>query len=514
MNVTHFWQVSSTVGVLLILASCASPQNAELTATVEAEFEEFAATLEMNNLGETAAHARGGPVASLRLQSPIDHGYGFGTSALYCPSFLPDLYPEANLGQMCEEDFYSSPWLTQRWRFNPFFIARAQVELLDSDADERARRLAWAAAYAYLNRRSYEWATDSLLSVLKDPGHLRDDVLADFLGSFLLPRLPDALTEISPPDGQIAVDLRVSSNISYDSVASVERIIREAARRGLKAIAFADRSRIDGWQKAQRIAARLQREREIPADFLVIPGQVVYTHSGPVLALFTTDHIPDGMTMKRVIETIHGEDGLAFMLHPGVTGGPERLLKFDFDGYVIQPIMFEMFRVLSLLNDPRYGDRLPITASQSPYARLAGQPYTLVETDEVSLPAIKRALKEHKAYAAGEVYLPWMTVASYPPLAKFSRFLNRYYTLHSYAETRIARAVGADSLMFSTSWDREVRSMIGLAKMPDGVRDLFDGSSPFLEDPQLLWVAAEYGPFRIGYDDRTDQAFLQARWTW
>ncbi|NSW55256.1 MAG: hypothetical protein HPY44_04540 [Armatimonadetes bacterium] len=514
MNVTRGWRVRAFVGVLLTLSPCASPQDAELTATISAGFEDFAATLGMSTLAETAAHAGNEPIAALRLQSPIDHGYGFGASALYCPSFLPDLYPGANLGQMCEEDFYSSPWFTQRWRFNPFVIARDQVELLASDADERGRRLAWAAAYAYLNRGTDEWASDSLLSLLKDSSYLKDDVIADFAGSVLLPRLPEELTEISPPEGQIAVDLRVLSNISYDSVASVERMIREAARKGLKAIAVADRSRIDGWQKAQRIAARLQREREIPPDFLVIPGQVVYTHSGPVLALFTTDHIPDGMTMKRVIETIHEEDGLAFMLHPGVTGGPERLLKFDFDGYVIQPIMFEMFRVLSLLNDPRYEDRLPITISQSPYARLAGQPYTLVETDEVSLPAIKRALKEHKAYAAGEVYLPWMTVASYPPLAKFSRFLNRYYVLHSWAETRIARAIGADSLMFSTSWDREVRSMIGLAKMPDGVRDLFDGSSPLLEDPQLLWVAAEYGPFRLGYDDRIDQAFLQARWTW
>lgn len=445
---------------------------------------------------------------------PIDAAYDYGTSALYCPGYLPGLYPGKNLDELCGEQMFDSPWLVQRRRYNPFVIAREQLDLLVGDARQRRERLAWGALYAYIHRGCDEWAADTALAMLNTESTLRQEVLVDLGAPWVGAHLPGALTTISPPEGQVAVDVRVQSNVSYDSVASIERILRKSAERGINAICVADRSRIEGYQKAERVARRLKREGKLAHDLLIIPGQVAYSHTGAVLSLFTTSIIPDNLTMDRTVRLIHREGGLAYLVHPGVPGGPERLAKLDFDGYLIQPSMFEMFRMLSIINEPEYAQKTGLTASNSPYSGTVGLPYTLVEAEEVSLKAIKKGLKDHKAYAAGDVYLPWVTLASWPPMANVSRFLNRYFLIHRYAETELSRYLGADSVIVSTSWDREVRSMMGLAHMPNGVSDIINGHSPLLDAPELVRITAEYSFFRIGYDRPSDTAFIQATIAW
>lgn len=498
----------------LIVTAMAPAPGAELTASLGAEMAKEAAGLPLPAFADFEPDLFGIGFGQYAEQSPIDQAYRFGTSPMYCPSFLPELYPGLNLGQMCEDEFYSSPRLLQRNAYNPFDLAREEFEKLARDEVKRNQRLALAAAYAYLHRDCDEWATDTLLAMLARSRFIRDEVVVDALADLALPMLPQNLVTATPPEGQIAVDLRALSNVSYDSVASIERTIKVAAKRGIKAMAIADRSSIHGWQKAQRVAARLKQERQIPEDFLIITGQVIYTHLGPVLALFTTDFVPDNMTMERTLALIRDEDGLAFLLHPGVAGGPERLLKFDFDGYVLQPRMFEMFRVLSLINDPRYAGRVAITASNAEFSGTAGLPYTLIETDEVSPEGIKRAIRGGKAYAAGDLYLPWMTLASYPPVSKVSRVLNSYFTVHQCAETWVARAIGADSLSLSTSWDNEIRTMMGIAGMPGGISDIIEGASPLTRLPRIRVIAAEYSVFRIGYDTGRDEGFVTATLAW
>jgi len=447
-------------------------------------------------------------------EAPLDYGLDGGTRALYCPGYLPSLYPEKNLGQLCGDEFYSSRWFLQRREYNPFRIAREEFELLSHDRDELLQRTLWGLGYAYIHRDCEEWLSDTALAMLARASSLEREVVVDVAAPPLLGLLPETMVRADPQEGQVAVDIRAFSTLSYDSVASIERSMRTAAARGIQAICFADRDRHDAGQKARRVAERLKRERKLPQDFLIIPGQVVYTQSGPILSLFTREIIPASMTMAATLRDIHREGGLAYLVHPGVPGGPERLANMDFDGYLMQPSMFEMFRMLSVINDAAYADKPGLTGSSAKFSGTAGLPYTLVEAEEVSLEAIKEGLAQGKASAAGELYLPWMAAASYGPVAEFDRFLNRYFRIHRYAETRLANYLGADSVTLHTTWDHEIRRLMGITGAPGGIVRVLDGTSPLLDGPEVTIIAAEYSFFRIGYDERSDTAFLEARISW
>lgn len=448
------------------------------------------------------------------LERPLDGGLKWEASTLYCPHYLPDLYPGKNLDELCRQDFFTSPDLFQRGDQNPYLLAKDQFDALVDSADERRDCLPWAAAYALLHRDTLEWGADTVRSLLGRPQYLRSQVIAEAVTPWITKRLTPELTTVQPQEGQVAVDVRVFSNISYDSTASIEKMLVTAGERGIKAVVVADRSRIDGAQLARRCAQRLKSEGRLPEDFLVITGQVAYSHTGAVLAVFIDDPIADNMTMGQTVDVIHRAGGLAYLLHPGDPGGPERLQRFDFDGYLLQPNMFEMFRTLSFMYDSQYVDKPGLAASNAQFASSVGLPHIMVESSVVSAEALRGAMKRGQVSAAGGLYLPWMTLASTPTVARFSRFLNRYFLIHRYAERHVATTLGADSVSLSTTWDQEIRDMMGLAEMPGGIRDLLDGDSPLLEHPRLEHIAVEYSCFQLGYSAETHETYLQATLTW
>lgn len=490
----------------------------EPEAVVSACLEEALAQELAARLGHwpSAEQTAPGPpdVSGLAAERPIDLGMNWGVDRLICPSYWPPLYPEKTLDELCRADYFSSPWLGAQPGENRLAVARDELARLHQSARERRRRLPWAVAYAYLHRDTRDWAPDTMWALLGERKYLTAEVLTDVLVPVVLRVLPDSLTQVESAPGLVPIDVRVFTNASFDSPASTERMLLEAAARGLKGVAIADRTRTDGAQKAERDAARLKAQGRLPRDFLVIRGQTVYTQSGSVLALFADRPIPEDMTMERTIGCIHAAGGLAYLIHPAVPGGPERLARMDFDGYLIQPGMFEMFRTLLLLNDPHYANRAALAGSSSLHSGTVGLPYTLVEAEEVSAPAIKQALRERRASASGGLYLPWMTAASYPPVARFSRFLSGYFGIHAFAERRVARWIGADNVMVSTSWDEEIRSMIGIGGLPGGLRDLFSGTSPLQGWPRVKSVEVEYSWFRVGYERETRTAFLRAHVCW
>ena len=230
--------------------------------------------------------------------SPITLGWDGGTSALYCPHFLPKLYPGKNLDQMCREDFFTSPWLFQTPTQNPFVTERDELQRLWDDADVRRKRLPWALAFAALNRDCDDWESAAVIGLLRPTKYLRDEVVADAIVGPVYPRLPASLGQVSVQPGEVAVDVRVQTNTSYDSVACTERLLLSAAERGMKSVVVCDRARVDGAQAAERAAERLKREGRLPAEFRVLPGQLVEATAGSVLALFASDVIPGGMTLR------------------------------------------------------------------------------------------------------------------------------------------------------------------------------------------------------------------------
>lgn len=453
-------------------------------------------------------------LSALALETPLDLGWEGGTSELFFPRFRPALHPERNLDQLCGREFFTSRWMLQTDTTNPMVNARDELRLLKADPNERRRRAPWVALYALLHRGTDEWAADTVLATLKPGRYMREEVFADVAAGPLLRHLPPSLTGAATEEGFVPVDLRVFSNVSYDCAASLERSLTAAAKRGVRAVVVADRSRVDGAQLAGRVAARLKGEGKLPADFTVLPGQIVDTTAGEVLALFPRDIIPRGMTLRKAVDQIHHDGGLAYLVHPGFPGAPERLHKLDFDGYMLQPGVFEAYRITPLVGDPTLADKPAIAGSNALYGETAGLPFTAVGTTQVSGPAIKEALQKRRLYPAAGLYLPWMTAASFDPVARFAGLLDRFHQVHRFAEVHVARWIGADCLTLTTNWDDEIRSIMDMSGIPGGIRRLAQGTSPLREGPRLQTIAAEYSYWRIGYDRPSNTVFLGAVAAW
>ncbi len=432
----------------------------------------------------------------------------------FCPFYLPDVYPEKTLDDFCHNIYVNSLLLRQSGWANPFAIADRQAEKLDNDRKFRRKQLALGALYAYLRRDCEHWGTAATLAMLHEQKYLTVSAIAELAIPELAKRLPSQLVDVSVGEGEVAVDLALRTRTSFDSIADPEHLLRAAASRGLKALAIADRNRVDSAQEAQRVARRLQRQGKLPPDFQVIPGEHIETLSGSVLGLFIKHRIPDGMTMAKTVDLIHNQGGIALLTHPGVAGGPKLLRALPFDGYLIQPGIFEMYRTMRILYDPALANKTALYASSSPYEQGVGLPYSIIEADSTALPALRDAMRQGNSWAAGGLYLPSMLLVSMPPLAKFEDILNSYYRGHDYTERKLWELLKAGNVQLHTTWDREVRRMMGLGGLPGGIQDIVNGDSPLLDAPKLVDISAEYSWFRVTYNHPTDTWRLTATLQW
>ena len=453
-------------------------------------------------------------VSPIQYQYPIDTGRQWRMSVQISPDFLPEIYPGRSWDEMSSQSYLESPWLEQRGWANPFRIAQEEVQRWNQDEDAAWRRAVLAAAYWWTYRDQPTVGRDTVLATLGRQQYQSRELLAEYITPRVIDLLPSMISEVTVGTHEVAVDLRVESNTSFDSTTAVESLLLHAAERGLGAVVIADRNRIGGAQRAQRIADRLRGAGKLSADFRVIIGEYIDTTSGGVLALFVDTWIPEGMTMSKTVEMIHDQDALAILAHPGVAGGPRVLRQMPFDGYLIQAGLFEMFRTLQILYDPRLADKPALYASNSPYGATVGLPYTAVETNDNSIEGLQAALAEGRAYAAGGTYLPWMMAPTIKPIGQMETVLNRYFVWHDELEQQLQQLVKADNITLRTSWDRELQGWMGLDRLVAGLRRIDNRSSPLLEWPQLESIALEYSYFQLSYSDKRDLFSLKARYIW
>ncbi len=97
------------------------------------------------------------------------------------------------------------------------------------------------------------------------------------------------------------------SRYSYDSIASPERILQAAKKKGLDGIAITDHDTIKGVREARSI-------NDDP-DFFVISGIEVRTDIGDLIGLFINDEIKS-RDCRSVINEIHEQGGLVVLPHP------------------------------------------------------------------------------------------------------------------------------------------------------------------------------------------------------
>jgi len=475
-------------------------------------------TLTRYDVGHTVYTARAGlPVHSIppvQYRYPLDAGRQGRMLPQICPGFLPEMYPGRSWDEMCRECYLTSPWLEQRGRSNPFRIAAEEVQRCNQDKDAAWQRALLAAAYWWTYQDYPTVGEDTLLAALGQQQYQFRELLVEHIAPKVVALLPAMITEVTVGEHEVAMDLRVESNVSVDSTTSVESLLLHAAKRGVGAVVIADRNRIDGAQRAQRIADRLRAAGKLPVDFRVITGEYIDTTSGGVLGLFLNSWVPAGMTMSKTVEMIHDHDGLAVLAHPGVAGGPRVLRQMPFDGYLIQANIFEMFRTLQMLYDPCLAHKPALYASNSPYGAAVGLPYTAIEASDNTTEGLRRALAEGRVYAAGGTYLPWMMASTMKPIGQIEMILNHYFVGHDKVEEQFQQLVKADNIVLRTSWDRELQGLMELGWLGEGMRRIGDHSSPLLELPRLERIALEYSYFQLSYSNDDDLFSVRARYIW
>ncbi len=94
-----------------------------------------------------------------------------------------------------------------------------------------------------------------------------------------------------------------------DGRATIQQVLHHVAKMGtLDVIAITDHDEI-----STSLWAHSQRDR-YPFD--IIPGMEVSSADGHVLALWVTELIPAGLSLKETVAAIHEQGGLAILAHP------------------------------------------------------------------------------------------------------------------------------------------------------------------------------------------------------
>jgi len=439
-----------------------------------------------------------------------------GVDIDYCPSFLPEVYPERNLAQHCGHELLSSPFLAQGEVGRNFFnVAWEEVERMHDSDQQLLLKLALAAVY-YWRHGCCPTAFDGALRVLLC--EKRTGLSAAFVDSvvpLLLDALPAQLTGIPPEtEGASAIDLRVSTTTTYKSVVDIEKLLREAAARDLNGIAVTDLDHLEGVREVETVAERLKVEGVLPPDFLVIPGEEVHTLSGPILGLFIQDRVQRGMTMKAAIRDIHRQGGVAILADPGAGSGTKLVRTMGVDGYLLRTQPDSAFRTLLLMGELGVEGKPLLTASGARSPAGVGLPYSVVETTDRSPEAVRQALRAGSAYGATTLPLPIFAAVVFAPLVPYEKALAYWFTARHSVETKVAEWMGADNVEIRTSYDDELSALLGFVQAPTAIGHLINGNSPLQRLPSLTRVSADYSHVRIEYrhDERTVMVMGAVRW--
>ncbi|MHB8995676.1 MAG: hypothetical protein ACYC63_10530 [Armatimonadota bacterium] len=493
---------------------CLAPSRVTLEQRATALVDRVAPSRPMEEWapGLTVAEQTGRTIAS--FEDPIDIVLQYRIPIDFCPDYLPQINPGLNNDQLCRRELLTSWQLEQDLQTNPFQVAVLETQRLNEDADTRRERLSWLAGYAWLHRDEQDVGVGMVDLLLSDTSYAKDDVIATALGPLVLRRLPEALKTVSPGPDEVPIDLRVTPEFAYDSVATNEQMLLNAAVHGMKAIVIAGRTQLGDAQVAVRLAERMKREGRLPADFRVVIGQYVASRTGDVVGIFLEDRVLEGQTMAETVEEIHRQGGLAYMARPGDIGAPASLERLPFDGYLIQPGNFELFRTLLLLDDPRFADKPALYASNAKIGFLAGLPYSNVRLDHSAADPLKAGLAQRQGYAAGTLYFPWMMALLTKPIAVYQTTLNRFFQFNDALVVRAGRFLRSDNIVIRTSWDEEMRDLINIWQAPSSLHRLWSGGSPLRQLPEITYVEAEYGRVAVGYDRLAREWHLASRWRW
>jgi predicted metal-dependent phosphoesterase TrpH len=194
---------------------------------------------------------------------------------------------------------------------------------------------------------------------------------------------------------QIKADLHVHTTYSKDSLITPKDLVYYAKKRGLNAVAITDHNQLDG-------AFKIAKE----TDFLIVPGMEVSSNDGHIVALNVSELIPRGLSAVETVERIHGAGGIAIACHPFVLfkGALKENVCKTFDAIeIINARAFPFKR--SIKKATQTADRLKLSrvaGTDAHYGPQIGYGYTVIETPELNIEAIAKAIVEGHCQPFGE----------------------------------------------------------------------------------------------------------------
>jgi hypothetical protein len=205
---------------------------------------------------------------------------------------------------------------------------------------------------------------------------------------------------------------------------------------------------------------------------------------------------------------------VAIDLHPGQVGEGELLRRVPFDGFVVQPAFFEMFRTLEVMGQPDLSGLMTLYAGDSLVAKGVGLLHSSIDSPATNIDDLREAMRQHHATASSALLTPWITAATLKPIGPVEHFLNRYFIAEENLWLWLGRRIGSRYVRVRISWDDPIEDMMALVDLPTQVRDLVRGGSALRSAPELQEVSVEFDTFRLIYEPSPSRYLIETAFTW
>ncbi len=208
-------------------------------------------------------------------------------------------------------------------------------------------------------------------------------------------------------------DLHCHSQYSYDSIAKIEEIIKEAETKGLDAVAITDHDNARAWKEIKK------------TDFPIILGEEIKTNKGDVLGLFLKQEINGRQKNPRwVMEEIKKQEGIVIIPHPfhfleGFQDNLENYLDLIDGLEVLNGRLPFSFFDKKAYNFAQKHNLAMIGGTDAHCSKAIGDVYT--ESEAKTLEELKQTIKDKKTKARGKKSN--IIYALCPFLAKIKRLL-------------------------------------------------------------------------------------------
>jgi predicted metal-dependent phosphoesterase TrpH len=195
----------------------------------------------------------------------------------------------------------------------------------------------------------------------------------------------------------LKLDLHVHSCFSDDAVGTPQELISALRSKGIQGMALTDHNTTKGW---------LTIQKEIPLDFLVIPGMEISTADGHLLALNVTEPVTRGLPIEETVERVIEAGGEPIVPHlfrllSGIK--PEKLRTIQnrisaievFNGCSTPNTNLKTAQIAQKYHLGGTGG----SDSHDPF--YAGYAYTVVDTTDLCLDTVLSQIRTKKTWGEG-----------------------------------------------------------------------------------------------------------------